>query len=135
MGKYYSYISAVKFVLLLAALNSVLWHLAQAFFPSAANEILYNIIRVAIEFFAGWLVIRKNVGNLLGAGFAGVLVSFIDHPVITGTVFIASSEFQAFIGVLISFAMFVWVAMIVGVLGGFARKKLSGRNKNETGSE
>ncbi len=100
-----------------------------AFLPYNLGNISYNIIRIAIIFYAGWLVVRKDLGRTWHAALAGVLIYFIDHVVCKGGVFLLNYLFKpdglglaAFSGVLVSFIMFIPLAMIVGALGGLAAR-------------
>jgi hypothetical protein len=100
-----------------------------AFLPYSLGDISYNIIRIAIIFYAGWLVVRKNLGRTWQAALAGMLVYFIDHVACKGGVFLLNYLFRpeglglaAFGGVLVSFIMFIPLAMIVGALGGLAAR-------------
>ena len=120
------YLLGLKIVLLLAALNSALWLVLSHFIPDLITNILLNIARTALVLWAGWLVVVERIGGLWGAALAGALVLFVDHPVVGGGYFLVTGEPQAFAGVLISYVMFVWVAMLVGWLGGMAGTKLAG---------
>jgi len=100
-----------------------------AFLPYSLGNISYNIIRIAIIFYAGWLVVRKDLGRTWHAALAGILIYFIDHVVCKGGVFLLNYLFKpdglglaAFSGVLVSFIMFIPLAMIVGALGGLAAR-------------
>lgn len=100
-----------------------------AFLPYSLGDISYNIIRIAIIFYAGWLVVRKDLGRTWHAALAGILIYFIDHVACKGGVFLLNYLFKpdglglaAFSGVLVSFIMFIPLAMIVGALGGLAAR-------------
>lgn len=116
------YLLALKVVLILAALNSVVSHLLSGFVPETINTVILNLVRVALAIWAGWVVIDARLGGLWGAAVGGALVFVVDHPVVTGGFFMVSGEFSAFLGVLISFLMFVWVAMLLGLAGGLANR-------------
>jgi len=116
------YLLALKVVLILAALNSVVSHLVSGIVPETVNTILFNLVRVALVLWAGWVVIAARLGGLWGAAFGGALVLVVDHPVVTGGFFLVAGEFSAFLGVLISFVMFVWFAMLLGLVGGLASR-------------
>ena len=124
------YLLALKIVLLLAALNSVASHVLSFLVPETLNTILFNSIRVLLALWAGWLVLAERVGSLWGAALGGALVLFVDHPVVSGGLFLLSGEFGAFLGVLISFVMFVWVAMLFGGFGGLASRWRAPRAAN-----
>jgi hypothetical protein len=122
------YILGLKVVLLLAALNSALWLVLPHIIPDLVSNIMLNVVRAVLVLWAGWLVITERIGGLWGAALAGALVFLVDHPVVAGGYFLLSGEPEAFVGVLISFVMFVWVALLVGWLGGLARTKLARAN-------
>jgi len=97
--------------------------------PGNIGDVAYNIGRIAIIFYAGWLVVRKNIGGTWQSSLAGTAVYFIDHVVLKGGIFLLNYLIRpqglglaAFSGVIISFVMFIPIAMIIAALGGaFAR--------------
>ena len=99
--------------------------------PYGIGDIAYNIGRVAIIFYAGWLVINRNLGGKWHAASVGILIYFIDHVVLKGGIFLLNYVFKpdglgiaAFSGVIVSFIMFIPLAMLIGMLGGmYARSK------------
>lgn len=119
------YFLGLKIVLLLAALNSALWLILSDAMPQLASDIMLNVCRILLVLWAGFLVSTQRIGGLWGAAFAGALVLLVDHPVITGGYFLITGENDAFLGVLVSFAIFVWIALFVGWLGGLAGAKLA----------
>ena len=122
------YFLELKVVLLLAALNSGFWLSLSHVMPELVTNIIFNAVRTALVFWAGWHVIATLTGGLWGAALAGALVLLVDHPIVTGAYFLVSGEPMAFGGVLISFFMFVWVAMLIGWLGGLACSKWARSN-------
>ena len=116
------YLVTLKVVLILAALNSVVSHLLSGFVPETINTVIFNLVRVALAIWAGWVVIAARLGGFWGAALGGALVLVVDHPVVTGGFYLVSGEFSAFLGVLISFVMFFWVAMLLGLAGGLASR-------------
>lgn len=122
------YILGLKVVLLLTALNSVLWLVLPHVIPDLVTNILLNSARTGLIVWAGWLVVSEGIGGLWGAALAGALVLLVDHPIVGGGYFLLSGEPEAFVGVLISYVMFVWVAMLFGWLGGFGATKLARAN-------
>lgn len=91
-------------------------------FSDTTANTLFNTVRAILVLACGWLVVSRKVGGLLAAAYAGALVIFVDHVLIKGFAFLLERELQAFAGVLISYVMFIWVEMAVGLLGGFAAK-------------
>lgn len=99
--------------------------------PFRIGNIAYNAGRMSLIFYAGWLIIRKKVGGVWQAALAGVVIYFVDHVLIKGGIFLVNYLFKpqglgltAFGGVLVSFIMFVPLAMLIGAMGGlFARTR------------
>ena len=100
-----------------------------AILSSDLGDILYNLCRISIIFYAGWLVIRKRLGTVWHAALTGICMYFIDHVLLKGGVFLMNYLLKpeglglaAFSGVLVSFIMFTPLAMLVGAMGGFFAK-------------
>lgn len=97
--------------------------------PYSLGDIVYNAGRICILFYAGWLVVRRNLGNAWHAATVGIFLYFIDHVILKGGIFLLNYLFKpdglglaAFRGVIASFILFTPLAMLVGALGGlFAR--------------
>jgi hypothetical protein len=94
--------------------------------PYGLGDVLYNLGRISIIFYTGWLVIRKGMATLWYAGLAGMFLYGIDHVVLKGGVFLLNYLLKpegpglaAFIGVVVSFIMFTPLSMSVGAIGGF----------------
>ncbi len=92
--------------------------------PFNIGNIVYNIGRVAIIFYAGWLVTKKNAGGRWHAALAGIAIYFLDHVLIKGGIFLLNHLLKpegmglsAFGGVLASFIIFIPPAMIIGATG------------------
>lgn len=89
----------------------------------------FNLIRAAIVVYSGWVAVHFEKRGLWRASLVGALVLFVDHPVVVGGIFLVQGEFKAFLGVLVSYFMFVWVAMLLALSGGlFARLRHTGKN-------
>jgi hypothetical protein len=89
--------------------------------PGNIGNIVYNFGRISIMFYAGWLVARKKVGGRWQPALASVIVYFVDHVLVKGGIFLLNYLFKpegvglaAFGGVLITFIMFIPLAMLVG---------------------
>ncbi len=123
------FFKAMRLPIFLVVVNYFFVNTLLAFLPYNIGSISYNIFRIAIIFYAGWLVVRKDLGRTWHAALAGILIYFIDHVVCKGSVFLLNYLFKpeglglaAFSGVLVSFIMFVPLAMIIGALGGLAAR-------------
>ena len=107
----------------MAALNSVFWHAIPDLIPELVSIIAFNVVRITLTLWAGWIVTARGIGGYWKAAFAGGAVFFIDHPVVTGTYFLFIEEVEAFQGVFLSFAMFFWISMLIGLVGGIIGSK------------
>ena len=107
---------------------AVFWAIAGlvSFSVTANSPVLDGFFAaVHILFFAaaGYLAVKGSFG-LWGAALAGATVMFAEHVLVKGIAFLAEKEFMAAGGVLLSFVMFSWVAMLAGALGGeIARRR------------
>ena len=98
-------------------------------------EYLFEAPRVMLSFWAGWLAGVYYGSRIAGSGFAGVLVFFVDHVLVTGGTYVALAQFdktfpyyQAFAGVLASFLMFAALYFILGAVAGLiGRRATRGR--------
>lgn len=91
------------------------------------GDVIYNVIRMAMIAYAGWLIVRNGGGTLRSAALAGLLLFAFDHVVLKGGKFMLDSflygeSFDAFIGVLISFAMWFALPVAVAVVGGLVAR-------------
>lgn len=86
-----------------------------------ANQFL--VLRGALMVAGGYLAMGRGFG-WTGAGFAGVMVFFVEHVLVFSAWFLISGQYGAIRQVLSAFAMFFWVPFLLGLLGGvFARGK------------
>ncbi len=97
--------------------------------PNDIGSIVYNIGRISIMFYAGWLVAGKKVGGKWQSALAGVVIYFVDHVVIKGGLFLLNYLFKpegaglaAFGGVVASFIMFIPLSMLIGMTGGLVAR-------------
>jgi len=77
-------------------------------------------------FYAGWFVLRKRLGTIRLAALTGMFRYCIDRVLFTGGVFLPNFLFKpeglgraAFSGVIVSFIMFIPLAMSIGAMEGF----------------
>ena len=124
------YLITIKYPVLLIIINSILGYSLYQVLPATVGDAIFNVFRILIIAWAGWVLNRS--GRSLGvAALTGILLLFLDHPVITGGLFIIQSEYQAFYGVLISFVMFAIVAALVAVIGGLLNRSGGGKAPNQ----
>ncbi len=94
------------------------------FLPHTIGNTFYNLGRIGIIFYGGWLVAKKRLGNRWYAAAVGVFLYFIDHVVLKGGIFLLNYVFKpdglglaAFGGVLASFVVFIPLSMLVAMIG------------------
>lgn len=134
------YLAVIRRPIFFIVINFFLINTLFSLLPDNAGEIIYNIGRISIIFYAGWLVIRNNIGGTWQSAIAGTAIYFIDHVVLKGGIFLLNWLIRpqglglaAFSGVIISFVLFIPVAMIIAALGGaYARMR---RDKITTTSQ
>jgi hypothetical protein len=94
---------------------------------------LFDVCRAAIAAWAGWRVVISGSGGLGVAALAGAFTFLIDHVVIKGGYFLVSAalvggteRYQfilAFVGVCVSYLMFVAFPMAIALSGGAAARR------------
>jgi len=134
------YLEAIKGPIFFIIINFFLVNSLFSLLPGNYGDAVYNICRIVIIFYAGWLVVRKNIGGTWQAALAGTAIYFIDHVILKGGIFLVNWLIRpqglglaAFSGVIISFIMFIPLAMIIAALGGaYARIRMGkGATKSE----
>jgi hypothetical protein len=131
------YLAVIRRPIFFIIINFFLVNTLFAFLPSL-GDILYNIGRISIIFYAGWLVIKKKVGGIWQAALTGAGIYFIDHVLLKGGIFLLNYLLKpqglglaAFGGVLVSFIMLVPLALLIGAMGGLvARSRREGTTVN-----
>jgi hypothetical protein len=132
------YLAVIRRPIFFVIINFFLVNTFLAFLPYSLGDILYNIGRISIIFYAGWLVIKKKVGGIGQAALTGAGIYFIDHVLLKGGIFLLNYLLKpqglglaAFGGVLVSFIMFTPLAMLIGAMGGLvARSRREGTTVN-----
>ena len=117
-----SYLHTLRLPVLFAALNMLGSSWVNGALGEPIDSALFNIVRFCLFFLSGWLVISRKVGGLPAAALAGAILLFVDHVVVKGGKFLLEFEIQAFLGVLVSYVMFIWIALVIGFIGGFAAR-------------
>ncbi len=90
-------------------------------------EVLFNLIRAGIFIYAGWCLASKAVTNFSSAFIPGLLLSASDHIILkggllyvglaTGKVSTFGEANIAFLGVLISYVIYLVPAVLLTYLG------------------
>ena len=117
-------------VLAWVAIAAVLNYLVATF----AGDLIFNVGRAVIAFLGGWLMVSSAHRGLWMAALTGLVVLLVDHVVLKGGFFVLAHYFWpaavggegllAAAGVLVSFVMFLPLAMLSSWTGGFfARRK------------
>jgi len=127
-------LAVIKRPVFLVIINFFLVNTLFSLLPLHIGNIAYNIGRISIIFYAGWLVNRKKAGGVWQSALAGVVVYFVDHVLVKGGIFLLNSLFKpegaglaAFGGVVVSFVMLIPLAMLIGFLGAlYAQSKSQG---------
>jgi len=122
----------IKTPLLLAVVNSLAWTLLA---PDLSDLLvaLFNGIRFLLIFWAGFLALEESACRLWNSAAAGALVLAVDHMLVTGAVSLLKLGVAGFLGALTSFLIVVWLAMLLGALGGLLRRmSLSKGSRNRT---
>mgnify|MGYP003503492965 CR=1 FL=1 len=119
------YLAVIRRPIFFIVINFFLVNTLFSLLPDNYGNVVYDIGRIVIIFYAGWLVVRKNIGGIWQSALAGTAIYFIDHVVLKGGIFLLNYlvkpqglGLSAFSGVIISFIMFIPVAMIIAALGG-----------------
>ncbi len=121
------FLAVIRRPVFFVVINFFLVNTLFSLLPNNIGNIVYNIGRIALIFYAGWIVVARKAGGRWPAAAAGVVVYFVDHVVIKGGIFLLNYAFKpdgaglaAFGGVVASFVMFLPLSMLIGMLGGIA---------------
>jgi len=132
-----NHLETIKGPIFLIIINFFLVNSLFSLLPDKLGDYAYNIGRIIIISYAGWLIVRKNIGGIWQSALAGTFIYFIDHVVLKGGMFLVNwlinprgLGLTAFSGVIISFVLFVPIAMIIASLGGLYERNR--RNKTRT---
>ena len=125
------YLAVIRRPIFFIVINFFLVNTLFSLLPNSFGDVVYNIGRITVIFYAGWLVVRKNIGGIWQSAWAGTAIYFIDHVVLKGGIFLMNWLIKpqglglaAFSGVIISFVMFIPIAMLIASLGGaYARAR------------
>ena len=124
------YLEVIRGPIFFIIINFFLVNSLFSLLPDKVGDVVYNIGRIVIIFYAGWLVVRRSIGGTWQSALAGAALYFLDHVVLKGGMFLLNWLIKpqglgltAFSGVLISFVLFVPLAMIIAALGGVAARR------------
>lgn len=131
------WLKAIWRALALSAVNYFAWPFtAYVVQPSVATA-GFNVGRLVIMLWAGYLAVRGAGSRLWGAALAGMAVMMVDHIFLKGGLFLVqqlrgerfgqfgeNAYLMAFFGVLVSFVMFCPLAGLAGALGGMVGRRL-----------
>ena len=123
MGRY---LKTIRFPIILTVVNGFAGFYLCNYLPGISGHIVFNIVRLGVVAYAGWLLVAVGGYSIRKAACAGFLLLFLDHVIITGGAFLCEGQWRAFAGVASSFFMFVWIEMAVAGIGGYiARKRVN----------
>lgn len=106
---------------------------------------LYNLVRVGVIFWAGWLVIHAEWGTIPLSAPAGPALALLDHVLVGGVFGMLSADLSKmpaeilegsplenprtayFAGILISYVMFLPAAACISAAAGFIGRRFSAR--------
>lgn len=91
------------------------------------------VVRVLIVAVAGYIATNHTKMGLWGAALAGAIVFFAEQ-VLVGLWFIIDGQFTSAGSVVQSSVLFIWVALIVGAIGGLVGRVRNSRNSKGLGS-
>ena len=129
------YLAVMRRPIFFVIVNFFLVNTLFSLLPYDIGNIVYNIGRISILFYGGWLIARKKIGGIWLSALAGTTLYFVDHVVVKGGVFLLNYLFKpagvglaAFGGVVVSFIMFIPLSMLIGMAGGLfaARSRREG---------
>jgi len=122
-----NFLAVLRRPIFFVVINFFLVNTLLSLLPHNIGDIVYNIGRISIMFYAGWLVAGKKTWGRWHSALAGIIIYFVDHVVIKGGLFLLNYVFKpegvglaAFGGVVASFIMFIPLSMLIGMLGGLA---------------
>lgn len=115
----------IKWPLILIAIISVLFQILET---QKDAEIIFNVLRVSFFVWAGWLAFSYKPTSLLWCALAGALMFLLSHVIIAGGFFLIQSEFKAFLGVILSYILFVTIPILLALTGGFVSKLNNAKN-------
>jgi hypothetical protein len=121
------YIAALYVPLFITVLNALCYPTLRTYLSPDVAVVIMNVLRIFTVFAAGWLIVMKNLGGLITAGIAGVVLMMIDYPLISGIRSLLIGQPAGFDHILIAFAVSCWMPLLLGMLGGWAARKRYGR--------
>jgi hypothetical protein len=117
-----NFLKTIRVPVAIVILNGLVGLTIGELLPQTLGDIIFNAVRIGAWCYAGWLVVAIGDRGIWKASFAGLVLFFIDHPIMKGSIFALTAEWMALVGVLASFLMFVFVPMLVAALGGLVAK-------------
>ncbi len=123
------FVAVLRRPVFLVVINFFLVNTLFSLLPFDIGNLVYNIGRIGIIFYGGWLVNTK-IHSMRQAALAGFVIYFADHVVVKGGIFLLNyalkpegAGLNAFGGVLASFVLFTPLAMLIALLGGLVARK------------
>jgi hypothetical protein len=132
-----SFLKAIRIPVGFAVIN-VFAQFLYSLLPIPVDVIIFNSVRIALYFWAGLIITSHGLGGLWLSGKAGATLLFVDHVIMRGGMFLflaligkVSVKFglMSFGGVIVSYLMFVLIAVLLGALGGFSGRRIYNRKQ------
>ncbi|WP_144375307.1 hypothetical protein [Thiolapillus brandeum] len=132
-----NYLYILKLPIIALVVNSVLLEFTSG---NAFGPIIFNITRIVIAIWAGWLLVDKENVSIAAAAFSGPFLLFLDHVLIAGVGGLLTHDFSAlqldnpttsaeaayFMGIIGSYLMFFPISMLFSAFGGYSAKRRNG---------
>jgi hypothetical protein len=117
------YLLRIKLPLIFSALSGCAWIMAESHWPEMPTAIVFNLVRVILILWAGAIAVENEKSQLWLSAIAGALILAVDHLLVTGIAYVAEGSAIALIGLVASYILFVWIAMLLATLAGRPRKR------------
>ena len=122
-----SFVYVIRIPILVALSWAVLAIVAGSLGSPFTGVVLLTV-HIVLVGVAGFLTTRRGQFGLWHAALAGALVMLAEQVVVNCVAFIVAGQFTLAAEVVVSYAMTVWVAAVVAVLGGLAGKAVARAN-------
>lgn len=129
----------LRFLFLVLFVNFVLFYFLGAYLNELIVNVLFNVVRFSVFFYAGWFVFKSTESGLVSVISLAALLAAFDHVFLKGGAFFFESLFDEkisisdalypFYGVLISYVINVPIAIIFVYMGKTMGSKFFSKNE------
>lgn len=129
-------IKIIRVPIIVVIINFLVFALVPGNLTGSVGDVIYNVIRLSMVTYAGWLAVRKGHGTLRTAALVGLLLFAFEHIVLKGGKYLLDTYFyneplqrgvDAFLGVVISFAMWFMLPVVMALIGGLIAERTKPR--------